>query len=76
MVRAFEFQPRRAFSPYCAMVIGRLGVFNFAFVAEVSSSPFLCISQYGNVVGTCKCAIFYIGDPIYFCWEGRISPIF
>ena len=73
MDRTFKFQSRFSVSFHLFCNGDRsLGVFDFSFVAEVLSSAFhtLPSRQYGNVVSTCKCIIFYLGDPIHPCTQG------
>jgi hypothetical protein len=56
MDRVFEFQPR-AFSLCRAMRL-----FNGGYLILHPSHAYRTLRQYGNVVGTCKCLIFHIGD--------------
>jgi hypothetical protein len=76
MVRAFEFQPRRAFSPYCAMVIGRWG---YSIWHSLQRFRVLLSYAYHNMemwLALVSASFSKEAHPIYFHWEGRISPIF
>ena len=66
---AFAFRPRRALSP---IVRWSLAVFNFAFVTEVSSSPFLYMSHPSPIR---KCGRHLYVGASFFTWAIRYISV-